>query len=98
LARKNDIQFLYIPQGQLTCGMRRSIGTAEHKRLLVLLRRIRLDAGLRQVDVAKRLKEPQAFVSRYETGERRLDLLEIREVCRAVGINLRDFVKEFEKS
>ena len=77
--------------------MRRSIGTAEHKRLLALLRQIRLNAGLRQVDVAKRLKEPQAFVSRYETGERRLDLLELREVCRALGINLKDFIREFEQ-
>jgi transcriptional regulator with XRE-family HTH domain len=76
--------------------MRRSIGTAEHKRLLALLRQIRLDAGLRQVDVAKRLKQPQAYVSRYETGERRLDLLELRAVCAAVGIKLKDFVKEFE--
>jgi len=78
--------------------MRRSIGTVDHKRLLVLLRQIRLDAGLRQIDVAKRLKEPQAFVSRYETGERRLHLLELREVCRAVGISLKDFVNEFEKT
>jgi transcriptional regulator with XRE-family HTH domain len=77
--------------------MRRSIGTAEHKRLLALLRQIRLDAGLRQVDVAKRLKQPQAYVSRYETGERRLDLLELRAVCAAVGIKLKEFVKEFEK-
>jgi transcriptional regulator with XRE-family HTH domain len=77
--------------------MRRSIGTAEHLRLLALLRKIRLEAGLRQIDVAKRLKQPQAFVSRYETGERRLDLLELREVCRAVGVSLKDFVREFEK-
>jgi transcriptional regulator with XRE-family HTH domain len=77
--------------------MGRSIGTAEHKRLLALLRQIRLDAGLRQVDVAKRLKQPQAYVSRYETGERRLDLLELRAVCAAIGIKLKDFVIEFEK-
>jgi transcriptional regulator with XRE-family HTH domain len=78
--------------------MRRSIGTSEHKRLLTLLRQVRLNAGLRQTDVAKRLREPQPFVSRYESGERRLDLLELREVCRAVGISLKDFVREFDKS
>jgi len=77
--------------------MRRSIGTVDHKRLLELLRQIRLDAGLRQVDVAKRLREPQAFVSRYETGERRLDLLELREVCRALGITLKEFVRRFDR-
>jgi transcriptional regulator with XRE-family HTH domain len=78
--------------------MRPSIGTSEHKRLVALLRQIRIDAGLTQVDLAKKLREPQAFVSRYETGERRLDLLELREVCRAVGIDLKDFVREFEKA
>ena len=77
--------------------MRPSIGTSEHKRLVALLRQIRRDAGLTQTDLAKRLREPQAFVSRYETGERRLDLLELKEVCRAVGISLKEFVKRFEK-
>lgn len=77
--------------------MGRSIGTTEHKRLLALLRKIRLDAGLRQVDLAKRLRQPQSYVSKYESGERRLDLLELREVCRAVGIELGDFVRQFEK-
>ena len=38
----------------------------------------------------------QAFVSKYETGERRLDFVEVREVCAAVGISLIDFVREFE--
>jgi transcriptional regulator with XRE-family HTH domain len=78
--------------------MRRSIGTAEHRRLVDSLRQVRLDADLTQVDLAKRLREPQAFVSRYETGERRLDLLEIREICKAVGISLREFVRRFDKA
>ena len=76
--------------------MGRSIGTADQKRLLELLRQIRLDAGLRQVDLAKRLRQPQSYISKYESGERRLDLLELREVCRAVGIDLKDFVRRFE--
>ena len=64
--------------------------------LLELLRRLRVDAGLSQVNLAKKLRQPQSFVSKYETGERRLDLLEIRQVCRAVGTSLRDFVDRFE--
>lgn len=78
-------------------AMGKSIGTSEQKKLLALLRQIRFDAGLRQVDLAKRLKQPQSYVSKYESGERRLDLLELRAVCRAVGISLKDFVREFEK-
>lgn len=78
--------------------MGKSIGTSEQKKLLALLRRIRLDAGLRQVDLANRLKQPQSFVSKYESGERRLDLLELGQVCLAVGINLGEFVRQFEES
>lgn len=77
--------------------MGKSIGTSEQKRLLELLRRIRLDAGLRQVDLAERLGQPQSFVSKYESGERRLDLLELREICNAVGISLAKFVRMFER-
>ena len=75
-----------------------STSSPEHERLCNLLREIREDAGLRQVDMAKKLRRPQSFISKYETGERRLDLVELRRVCRALGIPLVDFVKRFEKS
>jgi transcriptional regulator with XRE-family HTH domain len=64
--------------------------------LLELLRQVRIDAGLRQVDLAKKLRQPQSFVSKYESGERRLDLLELRQVCAAAGASLQEFVKRFE--
>lgn len=78
--------------------MGKSIGTPAQKKLLVLLRQLRLDAGLRQEDLAQRLGKPQPYVSRYESGERRLDILELREVCVALRVKLTDFVQEFEKS
>jgi transcriptional regulator with XRE-family HTH domain len=78
--------------------MGKSIGTPEQKKLLVLLRQIRLNAGLRQEDLAHLLGKPQPYVSRYESGERRLDLLELRAVCVALRVKLTDFVSEFEKS
>lgn len=68
----------------------------QRERLLSLLRRARLDAGLRQVDLARRLDRPQSFVSKYETGERRLDLVELRQVCAALEITLLAFVRRFE--
>lgn len=64
--------------------------------LLRLLRQVRTEAGLRQVDLAKKLRQPQSFVSKYESGERRLDLLELRQVCETLGLSLSDFVKRFE--
>jgi transcriptional regulator with XRE-family HTH domain len=75
--------------------MRKS-GTKGH--LLELLRKVRIEAGLRQVDLAKKLRQPQSFISKYESGERRLDLLELREVCSAAGTSLREFVKRFERN
>jgi ribosome-binding protein aMBF1 (putative translation factor) len=56
-----------------------------------LLRDLRERAKLRQVDVAKRLGKPQSFVAKYEAGERRLDFIDTREVCRALGISLVQF-------
>lgn len=78
-------------------AMDKSIFSAEQQRLQSLLRQIRLEVGLRQSDVAERLGEPQSFVSKYESGERRLDLLELREVCFALGISLTKFVARFER-
>lgn len=75
-------------------GTRASL--AEKKRFLSLVRQMRLDAGLRQADLARKLGEPQSFVSRYESGERRLDVLELRQICSALGVSLLDFVRRLE--
>jgi len=65
--------------------------------LKTLLREIRERAGLRQSDLAEVIGRPQSFVSEYEVGQRRLDLVELRMVCEACGSSLRELVKEFEK-
>lgn len=78
--------------------MEKSISTPEQRMLQELLRQVRLGAGLRQQDLAEKLAQPQSFVSKYESGERRLDLLEVRQICEALGISLRDFVERLEKS
>jgi len=62
-----------------------------------LLRQVRLEAGLRQTDVAAKLGKPQSFVSNYESGERRLDLLELQVLCEALGVGLADFVRRFQR-
>ena len=69
----------------------------EQEALVALLREIRSEAELRQVDLAKKLGQPQPFVSRYESGERRLDILELRHVCRAVGVTLQEFAARLEQ-
>jgi transcriptional regulator with XRE-family HTH domain len=60
----------------------------ERRIFRALLIQIRQEAGMRQVDMARKLHRRQTFVSRYETGKYRLDLPETELVCEAVGIPL----------
>lgn len=73
------------------------IRSAAHQALVSLLRRIRVEADLRQEDLADALDRPQSFVSKYESGERRLDLLEVRAICEACGTSLPAFSQRFEE-
>lgn len=78
--------------------MKKRIYIAQRSRLVSLLREMRVEAGLTQTDLAARIERDQTFVSRYESGQRRLDVLEVREICQAIGINLEEFVKRLEKA
>jgi transcriptional regulator with XRE-family HTH domain len=77
---------------------RRATPADQHEKLLALLRQVRVDAGLRQSDLAERLGQPQSFVSKYESGERRLDLIELWQICEAIGLPFTKFVQMFEDS
>ena len=78
--------------------MKRSNKEIQREKLLGLLKRIRQDKGIRQVDLARKLGVPQSFISKYESGDRRLDILELRQVCDAVAISLEEFIRELEES
>jgi transcriptional regulator with XRE-family HTH domain len=67
-------------------------------RLAALLRQIRLNANLTQSQLAGKIGQTQSYVSKYEHGEQRLDLIELEAVCEAVGISLTDFVEQFLES
>ncbi len=84
-----------IPQGNHR-GTVAKIGTREHRVFVTLLKETRTRAGVRQVDIAERMGVPQSMISKYELGERRLDVLELREVCAALGVSLTDFVRKLE--
>jgi transcriptional regulator with XRE-family HTH domain len=78
--------------------MKKTIQDSEQKKLLELLKRIRQDKGIRQVELAEKLGVPQSFISKYESGDRRLDILELRQVCKAVGITLQELIRKLEES
>ena len=49
-----------------------------------LMVKARKSAGLTQHELAKRLHKPQSFVAKYEGGERRVDVVEFIEICKAI--------------
>jgi len=77
--------------------MDKSIHTDEYRALLEVLREARLAAKVTQVELATRLGQSQSFVSKAEVGERRLDLVQLRTICHALGTTLPAFVAELEK-
>jgi transcriptional regulator with XRE-family HTH domain len=65
------------------------------RRLAALLRQTRIEAKLTQEQVAESIGQTQSYVSKYENGEQRLDLIELEAVCKAVGIPLTEFVRRY---
>ena len=74
--------------------MTNSIFTERYNRFRLSLIEARKAKDLTQVELANKLKRPQSFVSKYERGERRLDIIEFFEVTRALGIDPIAFLKE----
>ena len=62
------------------------------------MKKRRIDANLRQQDVAARLDWPQSYVAKYESGERRLDVVEFIAVAEAIGFDPADFIRDFRSS
>jgi transcriptional regulator with XRE-family HTH domain len=76
--------------------VKKSLNSKEHKILLEMLYQLRVSSGLRQSDLADLIKVPQSFISKIESGERRLDFIELREILKYFNTNLIEFVTEFE--
>lgn len=67
--------------------MARGVHDDRYRRLIEALAEARRSAGLTQAELADRLSRRQQFVSKYESGERRLDVVEFADICRALGLN-----------
>lgn len=77
--------------------MPRSSRSPRQRRLQQLLTEGRLAGQLTQAEVAERLGRPQSFVSKYEAGERRLDVVELMEVVEVIGLDLNDLLSELRR-
>jgi transcriptional regulator with XRE-family HTH domain len=76
--------------------MEKSIYSKEYSLFLEQLRKAREEKGLTQTEVAERLGQTQSFVSKVERCERRIDIVELRAFCSAIGIPLTLFIERIE--
>ena len=67
--------------------MARGIHDNRYRWMIGKLVQARKDQQLSQEDVARRIGKPQQYVSRYEVGERRLDMVEFLDVARVLGVD-----------
>ncbi len=63
--------------------------------LTALLKALRSEAGLTQTEMANLLGKPQSYVSKYESGERRLDFVEVMEVCEGLSVAPKSFLERY---
>ena len=75
----------------------KSLRTAGHRRLIELLVQARKRAGVTQAQLARSLSQHQSFVSKIESGERRLDVIELMRICRALDVSASKLVGELER-
>ncbi|GAB2986955.1 helix-turn-helix domain-containing protein [Amycolatopsis acidiphila] len=78
--------------------MEKSIYSAEYQQVCELLRQLRREAGLTQAQVAEALGVPQSFVSKYESGQRRLDVVELRHVATVLRVSVPAFLSRLSRT
>lgn len=59
--------------------MNKSVYTKDYREIIERLKRARIESGLSQQEVASRLNKPQSYISKIESGERRLDVVEMKK-------------------
>lgn len=76
--------------------MEKTIYTREYGVMLRVLRETREQVPLTQMELASKLNVTQVFISKCESGQRRLDLIELRAWCTAMDVSTADFLKAVE--
>lgn len=73
--------------------MSKAIYSKDHKYIVGQLKRVRQEAGLEQEQVAKMLKKTQSYVSKIESGQRRIDIITLKEFAKIYKKGLSFFIK-----
>lgn len=76
--------------------MTKSVFTDRYRLFTQMLIQERCDKRITQTQLARMLKKPQSYVSKYENGERRLDIVEFLEIADCIGIDVAEFIKKLQ--
>ena len=76
----------------------KSVFSVEYSTFRELLRDLRLQKGVTQLQLSTALGMAQSFVSKYEMGERRLDFVEVGRICGELGIGVEAFARSYVKA
>lgn len=82
---------------QIKTNMDKSIHSHLYHQVIGRLRSKREGKGVTQAQLADKLGVNKNFISKIETCDRRLDLIELRQICQVLGISFVDFVAEVER-
>jgi hypothetical protein len=86
-----------LPQRTAGSGMSQTLDAGRHEALRAFLVKRRKVAGLRQIDLAKRLGRTQSYVSNIEIGQKRIALMELIEWAEAIGFDPEEAIAEVGK-
>jgi len=75
----------------------KSVFSPAYALLLRQLREARLRTGMTQAQAAQRLGRPQSFISKCESGERRIDIVELLQLCGVYGCDPREIIEQLER-
>lgn len=71
----------------------KTLGSPRHKALIALLIKEREKAGITQTELAAKLGQYQSFVARLESGQRRVDVIELIELSEIIGFDVHEIVE-----
>jgi transcriptional regulator with XRE-family HTH domain len=78
--------------------MKKTIHSKEYRKLISLLREKRENLDITQLKLASIIETDQTFISKIENSERRIDVIELRTICKALKISFTDFIQELEQN
>jgi transcriptional regulator with XRE-family HTH domain len=76
--------------------MKKALHEQSYAAFTSLLRDERKKAGMTQAKLAKKLRRPQSYISKYERGDRRLDVIEFLEIARAIKFDPNEILQRLD--